>query len=168
MAILAIVVGALLAACASRPITLGPVEPGSHPVESTISGTGRLQVFSRLAEQTDDQNQGDNGGDPPWYQHTDYNVYDAGGKRVKHVDNTVGHYSTSPRIISLRPGKYTVIAPARDWLSVRIPVIIERNKTTQVHLDDNWRPPPATPKTELVSMPNGTPVGWRANGLLQR
>lgn len=151
----------LLASCASRPITLAPVGPSPLAVRSSSIGTGHLQVFSGLAEESDDQNQGSE--DPVWYQHTDYKVYDAKGKPVEQVDNTVGHYSTSPRLVSLRPGHYTVRAQSTEGLLVSIPVVIERDRTTKVHLDGNWKLPADTPKTEIVSAPGGYPVGWRAD-----
>jgi hypothetical protein len=153
----------LLASCASPPIALAPVGPGPFADRSAAAGTGRLQVFSSLAEQSDDQNQGGSGASPIWYQHTDYNVYDAGGKLVKHVFNTVGHYSTAPRLVSLPPGNYAVRARDKEWLSVSVPVVIERGRTTKVHLDENWQPPPGTQKAQLVSAPDGNPVGWRAD-----
>jgi hypothetical protein len=152
----------LLASCA-QPITLAPVGPNPFAGRSSSVGTGCLQVFSRLAEQSDDQNQGGGGGNPVWYQHTDYNVYDAKGKLVKHVDNVVGHYSTSPRLVSLRPGNYTVRSQAKGWLSVKVPVVIEADRTTKVHLDENWQPPAGTPKTDLVTAPDGYPAGWSAD-----
>jgi hypothetical protein len=155
----------LLASCASQPITLAPVGPNPFAACASI-GTGHLQVFSCLAERSDNQNQGSN--DPVWYQHTDYNVYDAGGKLVKHVNNTVGHYSTSPRLVSLRPGKYTVRARSTEWLSVNVPVVIERGRTTKVHLDENWKPPAGTKENEIVSAPGGYPVGWRADPATKR
>jgi hypothetical protein len=156
----------LVVSCA-QPLTLGPVGPGPSAGRSSSSRTGYLQVFSSLAEESDDQNQGGSGGNPVWFQHTDYNIYDAKGKRVKHVDNTVGHYSTSPRLVSLKPGTYTVKARAEDWLSVKIPVLIEPGRTTKVHLDDNWRPPAGTPKAEVVTSPGGHPVGWSADPGIQ-
>ena len=154
----------LLASCASRPINLAAVGPNPFTGGASI-GTGHLQVFSCLAERSDDQNQGSN--DPVWYQHTDYNVYDGRGKLVRHVDNNVGHYSTSPRLVSLRPGNYTVRARSAEGLSVNVPMVIERGRTTKVHLDENWRPPAGTQKTEVVSAPGNYPVGWRADLLTQ-
>jgi hypothetical protein len=152
-----------LASCAAPPIALAPVGPGPLPGRASSVRTGYLQVFSSLEEQSDDQNQENSGASPFWYQHTDYNIYDAKGKLVKHVDNTAGHYSTSPRRVSLRPGNYTVSARDKEWRSVTVPVVIERGRTTKVHLDDNWQPPPGTKQTEVVSAPDGNPAGWRAD-----
>jgi hypothetical protein len=157
----------LLASCAAQPITLAPVGPNPFAGGSASIGAGRLQVFSSLAEQSDNQNQGSTDPAPAWHQHTDYNVYDTGGKLVKHVDNTVGHYSTSPRLVSLRPGNYIVRAQAKEEQSVNVPVVIEPGRTTKVHLDENWRPPEGTQKTEVVSAPGNYPVGWRADLLTQ-
>jgi hypothetical protein len=151
----------LLVSCASQPITLGPVGPSPLAGSSSSPGIGHLEVFSGLVEQSDDQNQGST--DPIWYQHSDYKVYDTGGKLVQQVDNTVGHYSTSPRLVSLPAGSYTVRAQASGGVSVNIPVIIERDRTTKVHLDEKWRLSPTTPKTEVVCAPAGYPVGWRAH-----
>jgi hypothetical protein len=151
----------LLASCASHPVALAPVGPGPFADSSTFAGTGRLEVFSRLAEESDNQNQASK--DPVWYQHTDYSLYDARGKLVKHVDNTVGHYGKAPRLVSLPAGNYTVKARASDGLLVEIPVVIERDRTTKVHLDEQWKLPPGTPDTEIVCAPGGYPVGWRAD-----
>jgi hypothetical protein len=150
-----------LVSCASHPITLAPVGPNPLAGGSTTAGTGRLQVFSGLAEESDNQNQGSK--DPVWYQHTDYTLYDGRGKLVKHVDNTVGHYARAPHVVSLPAGNYTVKARASDGQLAEIPVVIERDRTTRVHLDEQWRLPVGTPKTEVVSAPDGSPVGWRAD-----
>src|SRR5579864_8488010 len=125
----------MLVSCASQPITLAPVGPNPFAHRASRTRNGYLQVFSRLSLQNDDQNQGGSGGDPSWYQHTDYSVYSVKGKLVKHVGNTVGHYSTSPRLVSLRPGRYILRAEAKEWLSVKVPVVIEPGRTTKVHLD---------------------------------
>lgn len=146
----------LLGSCVSQTITLAPVGPSPFAGRSSAVGTAYLQVFSDLEGITESEN-------PSFYQHTDYNVYDAGGKLVKHVGNTVGHYSTSPRLVPLRPGNYTVRARAKGWLLVNVPVVVERDRTTKVHLDENWKPPAGTPKTQVVSTLGGYPAGWRAN-----
>jgi hypothetical protein len=80
---------------------------------------------------------------------------------VKRVDNTTGHYAEAPRLVTLPPGQYLVKTQAKDYFWVELPVTIERGRTTKVHLDDKWKPPTDAPKKEIVSLPNGKPVGWR-------
>jgi hypothetical protein len=116
---------------------------------------GGLQVFSSLVGRSE----GDN---PTWFQHTDYYLYDLHGKRLRHMDNAIGYYEQAPRREALAAGRYLVKAEARDYLWVVVPVTVECGRTTSVHLDDNWKLPGDVPKGELVSMPNGNPVGWRA------
>jgi len=148
-----------LAGCSSTPVALGLVGP--NPFSDIGMGSeGQLQIFSSLTQESDDQNQGST--DPVWYQHTDYTIRDLHGRLVRRVDNTVGHYSQAPRVVTLPPGRYLVKAQAKDYLQVEVPVTIERCRTTRVHLDDNWKPPPVAPKRDVVSMPDGTPVGWRS------
>jgi len=55
-----------------------------------------------------------------------------------------------------------VNAQAKDYSWVKVPVTIDRGRTTEVHLDGNWNLPADVPKTKLVNVPNGNPVGWRA------
>jgi len=145
---------ALLVGCATTPVALAPVGP--NPADAGgKAAKGGLQVFSRLVGRSE-------GNNPAWYQHTDYYIYDLHGKRVRHVDNTIGYYAKTPRRVTLPVGKYLVKAQANDYFWVSVPVTIERGQTTRVHLDDNWTPPADTPKTDLVSLPNGNPVGWQA------
>ncbi len=156
---MAAAVALVAAGCSTAPVALAPVGPNPARTQR-MSGTGELQVFSSLEEQSDNQNQASR--DPVWYQHANYAVYDAQGHLVARVDNVTGHYSQAPRRVALPPGQYLVRAPARDYLQVAVPVTIERGRLTRVHLDHKWQLPPATPKTELVSTPNGEPVGWKA------
>jgi hypothetical protein len=64
--------------------------------------------------------------------------------------------------VALPAGRYFVKAQGKDYLQVEVPITIERGRTTRVHLDDKWNLPADTPKRELVSLPNGNPVGWCA------
>jgi len=158
------VVVALMVGCSTTPpVVLGPVGPNPDRLAST-AWNGELQVFSSLAEQSDDQNQGNNG-DPVWFQHTDYNIYALDGTLVKHVDNSIGHYDQAPRRLTLAPGRYLVKAEASDYLHVEVPVTIQSGKLTRIHLDDNWQLPPETQKAKLVKLPDGKPVGWRAGSV---
>ena len=71
-------------------------------------------------------------------------------------------FATAPPVVALPPGRYIVEARATDARRVRVPVAIEAGRTSIIHLDDNWKVPVSTPKDELVSLPSGSPVGWRA------
>lgn len=141
----------LLTGCSSTPVAVAPVGPNPAGGKS-YARNGQLEVFSALTSRTE----GDN---PTWFQHTDYTVYDQKGKTVKRVANEAGYYALSPRLVTLPPGKYIVQAEAKDYLSVKVPVVIKPGQITRVHLDDAWKPA-NTPKTEIVSLPSGNPVGW--------
>jgi hypothetical protein len=157
--LLGIVLVAGLIGCSSTPVDLARVGPNPTGGERMAS-EGQLQVFSSLVEENDDQSQGST--DSSWHQHTDYSIYNSQGKRVERVDNTIGHYERTPRIVTLPAGRYVVKAQAKDYFWVEVPVTIEAGRTTRVHLDEHWQPPVNTPTNGLVSMPNGIPVGWRA------
>jgi hypothetical protein len=144
--------GFLLAGCVT-PVAVTPVGPNPHGPENT-SAKGELVVFSRLHGCTE----GDN---PTWYQHSDYSIYNLQGKLVKHVGNAIGRYEQAPLEVALQPGNYLVRSRANDYLRVEVPVLIERGRTTSVHLDGDWKYPAGTRMRELVSLPDGNPVGWR-------
>lgn len=140
----------LLNGC-STPVSVATVGP--NPVNLTDnSDSGRLQVFSALVGRTE-------GNNPTWYQHRGYVILDRNGKTVMHVGNQVGKYDPSPQVVSLKPGKYVVKAESQDYLSVEIPVQVERGRITRLHLDDTWKPAYSS-GSELVTLPSGTPVGW--------
>src|SRR5208337_4182405 len=145
----------LLVGCSSTPVILAPVGPNPAGVESMAS-QGKLQVFSGWVGRTE----GDN---PTWYQHTSYFMYDLHGKMVRHVDNTIGRYEQAPCRVALPAGRYLVKAKADDYLWVAVPVTIEGGRTTRVHLADNWKTALDASKSALVNMPNGNPIGWRAD-----
>ena len=152
----------LLTGCAIPRVSLAPVGPNPDGT-ATAASIGELQVFSRLAAQSDDQNQGST--DSIWYQHTDYSIYDLQGKLVKRVGNTIGHYEEAPRLVTLPAGQYLVKAQAADFFWVQVPVTIKPGETTHVHLDDQWPQPSYASNREIVRMPNGKPVGWRAGAM---
>jgi len=96
----------LLLGCSSAPVALAPVGPNPYGAVGANT-TGQLEVFSALQECRDGNEFDTN---PAWYQHTDYDVYNLAGKRIKHVFNTVGHYDEAPRVIALPAGDYLVKA----------------------------------------------------------
>jgi hypothetical protein len=147
-----------LAGCVSAPLALAPVGPNPAG-RVNASAEGQLEVFSKLQSHRDGNEYDPN---PAWYQHTDYTIYDMQGDRVRHVFNSVGHYEEAPSVTSLSPGEYVVVARAQGYLRVEVPVVIEAGRATRVHLDAHWQVPAGTPRAEVVQMPNGYQVGWRA------
>ncbi|MGA3141645.1 MAG: hypothetical protein ABSF10_01180 [Verrucomicrobiota bacterium] len=147
----------LMIGCASTLVVLAPVGP--NPIgHSGMGSKGQLLVYSAW--------QGHGEGDNPcYYQHGDYYIYQTSGKLVRHVENSVGHYAQSPRPEFLPTGKYIVQARAKGYGNVwiKVPVVIQDGLTTRVHLDNEWMIPAGISKTELVSVPIGYPVGWRAD-----
>jgi hypothetical protein len=150
----------LLVGCSTPSVVIAPVGPDPDGIQS-VASTGDLQVFSRVTKHYDDGEQGGDGS-PGWYQHTDYTIYNLEGQLVKHVDNTPGHYDRAPELVELPVGSYLVKAQARGHILVQVRVIIERGRTTGVHLDDKWKPSIDVSKAQVVTIPNGSPVGWRA------
>src|ERR1700722_13488828 len=150
----------MLVGCSTTPVALAPVGPDPGGIGTTATA-GTLQVFSRVVERSDDQNQGGNGVSD-WRRYTGYDIYDLQGKRVRHVRNAIGYYAESPERITLAPGSYLVKAQAKGAFWVDVPVTIQRGRTTRVHLDNNWNPTADAPNREIVTMPDGQPVGWRA------
>lgn len=146
----------MVAGCTSTPVALAPVGPNPSAFAGPAA-SGRLQVYSSLVGHSE-------GNNPTWYQHTGYYVYDAHGALVERVANTVGRYDEAPRQVKLAPGQYRLKARANDYFWVEVPVIIERGQTTRVHLDDHWQVPSNASKADVVSLPDGNPVGWRAEG----
>jgi len=79
------------------------------------------------------------------------------------VSNNVGYFDKSPCRITLPAGRYFIKARAQGYLLAAVPVLVEPGRTTRVHLDANWKPPPGTSKSELIYSSNGYPIGWRTD-----
>ena len=144
----------LLVGCASTPVVLAPVGP-NWARGGSMAATGGLQVFSSLV--------GAAKAIIPSGISTPIITSISHGKLVKHVDNNIGYYAKAPRRVALPAGKYVVKTQASDYFWVDVPVTIKLGQTTRVHLDDYWKLPADVSKPELVSLPNGKPVGWRAD-----
>ncbi|HTV39241.1 MAG TPA: hypothetical protein VMF08_01590 [Candidatus Sulfotelmatobacter sp.] len=143
----------VLAGCASTQVGVAPVGPDPATV-APVTGNGQLEVYSALSARSE-------GNNPTWRQHSSYYIYTASGRRLRHVDNAPGYYSTLPRLVTLPPGEYIVKARAKDALWTRVPVVIKPNEITRVHLDGNWQP--NAPGVEVVMAPQGYAIGWRAH-----
>lgn len=134
-----------------RPV--GPPPGGaSHP-----GRPGTLQVFSAFDTSA-------NFNTTPYRQrHTDYELYSADGKeRIHTVRNDTGKLLDGPVAVSLPAGKYQVVARANGYGKVTVPVLIQANQTTAVHLEGNywWPRNSAIFDSNPVRLPSGQIVGW--------
>ncbi len=149
----------LVASCAS-PLAVSDTVGPNHAGKGAMASVGFLRVFSEQQLVSEGFDQGAN---PGFYQHADYRIYTESGKFMRYVPNIKGEYDTVPRVISLPPGHYVVKSPAADYLVVRVPVLVEPGRVTNVHLDDQWIPPFGTKTSQLVKEPSGSVIGWRAD-----
>ena len=147
----------LLASCAFQPITLGPVGPGPGPsyLSSPSLGKGQLQVYTETEETEMDK-------DVPYFPHADYELYTIAGKHLQRVWNHQDREDETPTVVTLPAGQYLVQADAALYGPVSVPVVIQPNQLTRVILQPGWKPGKEVARSELVNMPNGYPVGWRA------
>jgi hypothetical protein len=159
-----LVVGALplLASCANsgNPLVVGPIGPEiSKRIEA--APTGYLKVYSATEDHND--------GDVHYFPHTNYSVYLEDGKLVKKVINAIGVHDEDPALSQFPASTYTVLAESEDYGTVKVKVVIEPGKLTTVNLEYNKQPPsgPSKGNNDLVRLPNGSIVGWRAEGSTQ-
>jgi hypothetical protein len=151
----------LLSGCAASQagLTLNPVGPPPSVSSVVTDDKGTLVVFS--AYEVTAANQGD-------YEHrrhySDYKIYSEDGKLLQAVHNDVGTTLKEAAKVKLPAGKYRVVAHANGYGNVTVPVIIEKNQGTTVHLEgggagDNEI---AGKQADAVRLPDGRIVGWRA------
>ena len=144
------------AGCASQPrIAIDqPVGP-SRPHFNSQKGEGALVVYS--APEITDPAQA------YFPTHSPYAIYALDGKLLEKVDNRTGSFDQEPVAVQLPAGEYRVRARARNLGQVQLPVVIEENRTTVVHLDGRMRWDPALRVGEKpVRLPDGQIVGESA------
>jgi hypothetical protein len=145
----------LLAGCAGKPYTLHPVGPA--PIgATTLKSDGYLRVYTG----TESHEVGEN---TYYYPHTGYYIDTVDGKLLKYVPNSTAIEDESPACVALPTGKYILTATSDLYATVTVPVVIQQDKTTDVHLDSGWRPPRTVSTNQLVYLPNGEAVGWRSS-----
>jgi hypothetical protein len=144
---------ALLAGCASQPVSVSAVGPETLNHDNT-AGKGYLQVYS----DTESPVVGE--GPPYYYPHTGYNIYTRSGVRVRYVPNHIGDMDETPMLVRVPAGTYYVVAESSAYGRVTVPVVIECGRRTVLHLDRQWRPTPGVRSNELVRLPDGEAVGW--------
>ena len=143
----------LLVSCASAPLPLAAVGPGPFARPASERGMGDLQVYSEPEEYYQEE--------LSYFPHTDYQLYTSDGKHLRRVWNHNTHEDETPAVVSLPPGRYVVQAWAEFYGLVSVPVEIKPNELTKVILQPGWNPG-TNVISELVQMPQGYFVGWRA------
>ncbi len=146
----------LLISCAStQPYVVA--EPVGPPPASTH--VGFLKVYSAREPYNND-------GIDSYPPHTGYTIYSADGKVFKYVQNHMGLFDAGPTVVTLPAGTYKVVAKADRYEKVTVPVMIEEGQTTSIYLEDSGMSNIAqVSESDLVRLPDGTIVGWRAKTL---
>jgi len=152
--------GLLLAGCATRKSgmsldTVGPVSTRPAAISST---NGTLVVYSAYRRSIDF-----NSLDPYRPEYSDYKIFTTDGKLLERVHNNSDTILQGPVSVELQPGKYNVIARANGYGYVTIPVIIEAQQNTILHLEGgvSWPNESAFNQTNAVRLPDGQIIGWR-------
>lgn len=148
-----------LAGCASNSpgLVLAPVGPpvSNSPAVSASS----LVVFSAFDQEA-------HFNDLPYRRvHSDYRILTTDGKLLQTVHNDNGTAVGGPKEVHLPAGRYQVVARANGYGAVTVPVVIETNQTTTVHLEGGkaWGGTAPAKQTNPVRLPDGGIVGWRAD-----
>jgi hypothetical protein len=152
--ILSVATAVLVASCASaRPtIVHETVGPSLEVVNQEYNGF--LTVYSATAWTTDDDG-------PSLLKYTNYQIDAADGTLFKEVPND----DQEPTRVILPKGTCTVVTPSDTSGMVSVPVAIETGKTTVLHLEreKDWKEAATgTRSGDLVRLPNGQPIGFRA------
>lgn len=150
---------ALVSGCAvhQQALVLDQIGPsGIQPV--TIGPKGALLVYSAYDPNSDLD-------DVPYIcQYTDYRILTEEGKLLLVVHNNDGSVMGGPRKVELPAGKFRVVARAKGYKAVTVPVVISPEQLTIVHLEGGiyWPDNAALLRSEPVRLPNGEIAGWRA------
>ncbi len=138
--------------------TVGPV-PSASPATGSANGT--LVVYSAFKRNADF-----NTSDPTHPEHSDYKVLAADGSLVCRVHNVGKTVFEDAVPIGLTPGQYQVVARANGFGYLTIPVVIEPQQNTIVHLEggDAWPEQWLFNATNAVRLPDGEIIGWKYFG----
>jgi hypothetical protein len=152
--ILSVATAVLVASCAFAPPTIVHETVGPSLEVVNQEHNGFLQVYSATEWIADDDG-------PSLLKYTNYQIDAADGTLFKEVPND----DQEPTRVILPRGTYTVVALSDTSGKVSVPVAIETGKTTVVHLEreKDWKEAPAgIGSADLVRLPNGQPIGFRA------
>lgn len=97
--------------------------------------------------------------------YTNYRILSEQGKLLETVHNSNGSVVEGPRKVELPVGKYRVVARAKGYKTVTVPVVILADQVTTVHLEGSpaWPDSAALLESNPVRLPGGEIAGWRAH-----
>lgn len=154
IAITTAAVAMFLAGCAT---TSTVVQQRVGPAKDTVDNSGSLVVYSAFTPAM-------NLVDPDTDLHSDYTIRSSDGTVCRQVKNWVSKVLSEPKMVKLAPGNYTVEARAAGEGRVQVPVVIEANRVTAVHLDGANHPKlKDVDMAKLVTLPREGAVGWGAD-----
>ena len=137
---------------------------GAFLLISTTTGTGDLIVYSATYAPTLEQSE--------YTAHTNYTIATPDDKVIQRVANATGSFASRPARVSLPAGEYHVRAQYEGGRFVTVSIVIEPGKTTVLDLEGEGSKQASATKTtpatetakEIIRLPNGKAVGWRATG----
>jgi hypothetical protein len=146
---------AAMAGCATRAplVVQNPVGP-QRPHQPRRRTDGDLVVYSATYVSTYAQSE--------YPVHTDYTIATRDYKVIERVANQTGPFNANPATVRLPPGEYRVKALVERGGFVIVPVVIEAGKKTVVDLNGEALPQNLSADDDLVRLPDGRVVGWRA------
>jgi hypothetical protein len=141
--------------CVTEGNTLVLDAVGPAPAQpAAVSQRGTLVVFSAFDVHADFT-----AVDPDRRRHTDYKLLSSDGKFVRLIHNNPNSLMEGPVEVGLAPGEYKVVARCNGCGVVTVPVVVEPNRTTTVHLEGGASLPRGA---DTVQLPDGQIIGWRA------
>lgn len=135
--------------------TVGPVPSAARGTDST---NGTLLVYSAYKRNADF-----NSSDPNRPEHSDYKILTEDGHLLRKVHNITSTAFQDAVAVELTPGKYQVVARANGYGYLTIPVVIEAQRSTVIHLEGGgfWPDESAFNETNAVRLPDGQIIGWK-------
>ena len=159
--ICALAAGVMLSGCATNKGGLNLATVGPVPSESKVSGSsdGTLVVYSAFKRNADF-----NSSDPNRPEHSDYKILNGDGSLIRHVHNITKTVFEDAVPVTLPPGKYEVVARANAYGYITIPVRIDSQQTTVIHLEGGnpWSDTSVFNENNAVRLPDGQVVGWKS------
>jgi hypothetical protein len=143
----------VMAGCATRAPLLVQNPVGPRP-SFPARRTGDLVVYSATYTPTVEE------GEYP--VHTNYIIATPDDKVLERVSNRAGPFEAYPATVALPSGEYHVRAQYDRGGFVVVPVVIVPGKTTIVDLNGGALPPGIDAAKDMVRLPDGHVVGWRA------